>query len=778
MRLLVFRGAAALAALFLILSFAACGGNNNTVDTTVAKIVLQPTSVSLNEGQVASLSFVAQNSAGATVAADITFTSSNPAIATVSTGGLICAGVWDSAFINCNFTNGQAGVGQVTITATANGTSVSANTTVYVHEQVDQVVTLLNSDCPNGQPSACTTMGQPVTICGKAYSITAPGCSPSAPCDISSTVGPFSFGSGNVTVASTSSGIDPTYNPDTNTPVYLSGGTVMGSKGQTCNLTNFNSVADATATVTLTGDNAIAMGTQLTITNSGHGASVPATSATLSNGSATCSGTASVQTAITSGVFTAESPGTTTVFASVSGVNSVGVNYLTCAVKSIFVHDPNNGSNTSFTINPQATQGLVADVLDTNGNAIAPTLVWGSFLPAVAPVATSTAANNSATVTGIAGGTTYITATCSNPDCNIGLSPQYSENVATFNVTTPAPTTVYAASTASKMLVPISTSTNTAGTPITLPDFPNSIVSDPFGRGLYLGSASGLIAVTTAGIVSQIAASGTAVAISSNGQYLLVSDNTNNQLRYVSLTASNVTGIFSGSTASSAFTPDGRFNEWVNGTTLGFEAQTGLSGSVTLPNPGNTLDIAAQGGLTYVTSAMAGQIYEYSTCDVSLQQTLTAGNPTLIKALPNGTGALAADSPNIDLLSSPAVLMPGCPDVDQSQIHQYDLGAGAFNAQQLLVSPDATHAYLITDQPKVLSFDVTTQTPGSVTLANNATAYNGGITADGSRVYLGTTDGTVHIIVTADMFDAAQVPVNLTDANGAATTPNLVTVLP
>src|SRR5208337_5405774 len=123
-------------AIFLVL-LAGCGGGSSA-NTTVTTIMLFPTTISLNEGAVGTLSASAQNSAGSTVAADITFTSSNNNIATVSSGGLVCGGVWDANIINCNATIGQGGVGQVTITATS-GTA-TATAMVYVHEKVDRVV--------------------------------------------------------------------------------------------------------------------------------------------------------------------------------------------------------------------------------------------------------------------------------------------------------------------------------------------------------------------------------------------------------------------------------------------------------------------------------------------------------------------------------------------------------------------------------------------------------------------------------------------------------------
>ena len=78
---------------------------------------------------------------------------------------------------------------------------------------------------------------------------------------------------------------------------YTSGGAFTGTIGQTCTLTAFNGGGSgATATVALTGTNTIAGGTALTITAGGNdynfGAS-PVT-ATLGNGTAACSGTATL----------------------------------------------------------------------------------------------------------------------------------------------------------------------------------------------------------------------------------------------------------------------------------------------------------------------------------------------------------------------------------------------------------------------------------------------------------------------------------------------------
>ena len=68
----------------------------------------------------------AVNSADASVATTFTFNSSNTQIATVSPGGSVCAGVWDSSFVVCNGLDDALGnpiSGTAIITATAAGSN-------------------------------------------------------------------------------------------------------------------------------------------------------------------------------------------------------------------------------------------------------------------------------------------------------------------------------------------------------------------------------------------------------------------------------------------------------------------------------------------------------------------------------------------------------------------------------------------------------------------------------------------------------------------------------
>jgi len=118
---------------------AGCGGGSSN-NNTVAVVNLGPASISLVAGQVAQLSVSALNSAATNVATTFTFNSTNPNLVTVSPGGLVCGGVWDSTFVTCNGNN-AAGVpltGTATLTASAAGIT-SSPVTVSVHASVTSI---------------------------------------------------------------------------------------------------------------------------------------------------------------------------------------------------------------------------------------------------------------------------------------------------------------------------------------------------------------------------------------------------------------------------------------------------------------------------------------------------------------------------------------------------------------------------------------------------------------------------------------------------------------
>src|SRR5215467_2478516 len=130
-------------------SLAGCGGGSKA-NTTVTQVTVTPATVSLVPGAVFQLSAAALNSANSSVVATITYTSSNPNLVTVSTGGLVCAGVWDANFIVCNKSN--PATGSASIIASASGVN-STPVAVSVHVAVTSIT--VQQSAPT---STCTSV--------------------------------------------------------------------------------------------------------------------------------------------------------------------------------------------------------------------------------------------------------------------------------------------------------------------------------------------------------------------------------------------------------------------------------------------------------------------------------------------------------------------------------------------------------------------------------------------------------------------------------------------
>jgi hypothetical protein len=450
---------------------------------------------------------------------------------------------------------------------------------------------------------------------------------------------------------------------------------------------------------------------------------------------------------------------------------------LVCPVASIKIHDAAS-SNTSFTLAPAGTQSLTADVVDTNGVSIVPLLNWSSS-PSGSSSVTGASGAVTATVTAGASGTAIITATCSTPDCNRNVGPQYGQNVVTVTTIGSTATTAYAASTSSLTLIPIAVPGAAAGTAISLPFLPNSMVSSLKGDKLYLGSSSGLMTVDPVALTvnSNTAIIGTVLGISPDGTYLLISNPAAPAVYLYYISGTTIVISQPLTTNGGAFTADSRSVSFLNGQQLYYETIFPSTTITNLPYIPNSLDISSTGSLTYISSSASHAIDVRTTCNQADQQTLAANNPTLVAHIPNGTGAVVADSPSIDVVTT-GTIGPGCPPAPQSTVNSYNLGGGSFNARQFLFATDSSKVWMISDLTSVIGFNLSTLTPTTIPLTNGAQAYSGGITVDGSTIYVGASDNNVHVLNTGSAADTAQVAVGLKDANGNAVAPNLVTVLP
>ena len=153
-----------------------------------------------------------------------------PALLPSPPAALVCGGVWDANFINCNATIGQAGCR-------------AGDHHRDFRERDRHRHSLCTSESGPGrrQPAEWLHQRRSSDTCIglRVQHLGARMLAKASPCDITTTVGPISFSSNDLTVVASSSGIEPTYSSTTNSPTYTSGGTITGSKGQTCNLSNF-----------------------------------------------------------------------------------------------------------------------------------------------------------------------------------------------------------------------------------------------------------------------------------------------------------------------------------------------------------------------------------------------------------------------------------------------------------------------------------------------------------------------------------------------------------
>ena len=486
-------------------------------------------------------------------------------------------------------------------------------------------------------------------------------------------------------------------------------------------------------------------------------------------------GTPAVASIDANGLLTATAPGQSPIVATVSNVTSVPVTYTTCAVKSIHVH-VSGASDTSFTLaGTSATQTLAADVVDTAGNTINPTLTWVSNAPGTISVSqpTGTTASTTQTATAATPGTASVIAECAI-NCNYNLAPVYSD-VVVGTVGGNNASIVYVTGTGTTSLIPIDTGTNAPGTAVTLPAQPNSLVFSPLGNLAYLGSSTGLITLNTAtNAVSQNTAfPGKVLAVSADGNRAIVAD------------ASLVYGVFIGASSTSAttdtlgitgataaaFLPDNTRAYIVAGTNAYIYTPSGPTAILPLSGSATDVAISPSAAFAYIANGVTNAISARATCDASVAGTFATPGPSAKLAVtPDAAKVLAVDAPNLDVFTRSSLAQMGCPPALTGTVSSVDLGQGAFTPTRLVLTSNGAKAYIVSDLAKVIAYDVATATPSAINLANGAQGLSASATLDGTKLYVGGSDNNVHRIDTAAGTDAQQISVSFT--------PNLVAVKP
>jgi len=702
--------------LFLVtVILAGCGssssgnsGNNSSSNgssgnsATLTQIVVSPTSFSLNSGDVAQLTATPENSANGVVSANLTFTSSNTNVVTVSTGGMICAGIWDSLTtpVNCSGFSGGAGIsGTANITVSAQGIS-SIPVPVTVHPKITKVTV------------------DPVTGCTS----------------------------------------------DTQTKQFTAHA--------------FSGTADVTNQVQLTWGTLDAV----------------------------------VATADTNGLVTARAPGNTGVFASASGISSANANFRTCMPVRIVLHlhgDPPGTPTTSATMTVGQILTLQADMQDELGFV----LNNASFLIVSDNPASATVSGT--TLTAQSGGGAGIVASCSPPVCGNGINQPVYSNL--FKVTIPntasPPSTVFVTSSfappsgTSPALVPISTNTNTAGTAITLPGAPNSIVIGTGGVRGFLGTNAGLVMLDpVANTVALVAPGlvGRVLAVLPDGSKAIFSNAANdpstgtpiepnpaNQRLWVFDQSSNTvqTFVVPGAVAA-AFDNDG-FKAFVaagsggGGTVYIFT--TGLALQTLTSVGGSPKDVASLSSGPFIFMANNSTVNVFSTCNNAQQPDLaTTSAPQFVQPILNSDTIVIANQTGLDVET--VTVTPNTPpsgafctaNANVSFSDNFiDFGLGAFTARQLIVGSFGVRAVVLpAGINKVLVGQLQGGPPVLISLPAGATEpIAGAMAPDVNTLWVSVAGtNTVDKIDLIGNTDVAQIPTAFKKSDSTAAPPNLLAV--
>lgn len=748
---LVSTGLAIAIFLGLALGLTGCAGTSPTHTTNYpvpAIITLTPANqTSIEIGGIVNFSASPRNARGSALTEPVKFETSDASIFTIAANGRGCAGTWNSLSSPTVCTPGSPGVAQVW--ATFRGVS-SAPTMVYVHQHIDKV-TISQVISVNTLNNPCLSVGQTADYAPHAYN---------QGVDITSSVGTVSWQTTNSTVSSI-------------TPV-----------------TDSQPIAGL-----VTGDARV----------------------------------------------TARVPGVTSIYAAISGINSVPVQVITCPVQSITL-ELNHTNATSITIPSSGSADITPTVLDTLGNTIT-----GSFLSFNSSSSAAVTVSSTGSVSGrTSGAGAFITASCAPPSCNIGIlptlpvyasggihiavSPSQSTSTSTAGVwvTTKDCDNATGCTTS---VVPIKTPDFSVGDGATLPSTPNSFVFSPAGNRAYLGTDSGALgtrglmvfAPGATGAVAQYAmAPGKVLAVSSDGNRAIISDtaDTPNHVYIFTCGASSGTGSGSGGcqspsavtlnitgATSAAFSPDGMKAFIVSnaGSASTLYVYSTLDALETIPlsssAPANDVAFLPAGSFGYIAGGAASGVSVVATChDVAspgVATVATSGTPLMIRPLPDGK-FMVLDPPNIDFISaqisgsggctysrpypgsSGAPFIPGTLAVSNA-VTSTGLGLGNFTPSQLIVSPDASTAYItIATQSHVVVFDVLNKISTGIPLVGGATPLSASLSANGALLFVGASDGTVHVLDTTLGNDVHQVsfPTNLCPKSSTPCSPNLIATAP
>ncbi len=528
-------------------------------------IALQPQlyGISLNYAETGQVSSPSATDCKGTAVSSSTYTygTTDMTVAdVVPSSGRLCAGTWNrnsgggiADYTTCNPTYKS---GTAYITASAGG-ATSNPIAIYIHPVVTSVVLgAPSTDCINDPATNCSI--NPVT---KQCTLTTTAGNTAPPY---TGLACLSQGQTAQLAARVYSG---TGTPFTGLTVF--GSNVVTSVSSTAGLAVGDGIS---STAFPTGTAITAVGTS-TVTMSANAIATNVTPVAFNQQNISCIAgnltytpqDTNVVTIDQNGIATAQAPGSTVIGSNTSNASGAAGFFATCPPQSITLAAPGNGGSTNIVVNQNFAQPITATVIDTNGNLLNNiSLTFESTTPTTLP------SGGAGSITPSLPGAGAIVAVCQPPTCNespinqIGLFGNGKPVVSNaIDITTPgtSSTVVYIASTQSQYVVPVDfTSPNPYATqPVRLPYAPNSMVISVDGSNIYMGASNELMvfnALTNALSREDTSVSGTVLAISPDGNTLVMTDPIRQLVYLYNATSGGVQTSVGGVGTHAAWSPD------------------------------------------------------------------------------------------------------------------------------------------------------------------------------------------------------------------------------
>jgi len=784
-----------------LLTIAGCGGGSKAGPPLFpGKVTLSPsTATSLELGGILAFTAAVQTTSGTNLTTTISYDSSDPSILNVSPNGIACAGHWDALFTTC--TPGNSG--PVTVTATALGGS-SIPTYVFVHPPIDSIIVkgvVLNGESVQ---EPCLSQSQTMTLEAHAFShgndITASvgpftwsASNPTVVTLAGLNNSAFKFPTNQVTATASTPGISYIY-------AFASGATsttfqqptLTNSAGTTSPLLDFfatcpvqNIALEMGAAGSGQTNVAIAKGGSAqtaiaTVTDVMNNSSLPNTNGAVVLGEIPLTWTSSNPGAISlatsctqSCALTIASPGAATITASCSPPTcNVGFPIVPASLATADKITACNNYFQAVYSNFGGCQLLIPKPVYSSNEFIGFTDSQGN----PQPIQISPAASISVLATGTPAAATVFAA-------SLGCAHELPANCITADYS-------------------FSTSKAVAGISNTNPAPLNSFLFDPIGARIYAGSDFGALTInpasfgsTTNPFTSLGTVNGRVLAVSANGNSALFSDtvHTPNQVYVTSAIAATAALSIPNATAAE-YSPDGLKIFIIGGPNSSslyvYSPLQQLQGPIALSGPATAISFSPNGAFAFIEESANGttpaNITAFSACtnQVATDHSATPipavvnlpADPLLLRVLPNvhvdgtdslgnsvldGIHLLALDANGFDLLTATVSDGSGCDQAltfisnDHSTptplpYQRIELGQQIASPANFFASPDVTQLYVVNPSSStILVYSFTLgATTGGIQLQGDATPISSDISADGSTIAVGGSDGQVHNVST------------------------------